>query len=141
MNEMKIQILALAENELVIRTALVAFLLPLNPTNDELLEIKTICAEAVVNAIVHAYPHKKGNVEVQAKYDEKRIVYLTITDEGIGMDHIQEKRQSFVTTKETEEHSGMGFTIMETFSDSMKVTSVIHQGTTVQLTRALHDFQ
>lgn len=140
MNQLKMQVLAFTENELVIRTALVAFLLPLNPTNDEILEMKTICAEAVVNAIVHAYPQVKGYVDVSITSDNRRVE-LIIKDYGIGMTDIDTKRSSFVTTKSDEEHSGMGFTIMETFSDTMKVESTINEGTTVTLVRYLHDIQ
>ena len=140
MNQLQMKTIALVENELVIRTALVAFVFPLTPTNDEIMEIKTICAEAVVNAIVHAYPQEKGNITVHITTDNRRVE-IVIQDEGIGMSDIENKRASFVTTKSDQEHSGMGFTIMETFSDMMKVESTLNEGTTVTLVRYLHDIQ
>ena len=140
MNQLQLKTIAYPENELVIRTALVAFLLPLNPTNDELLEIKTICAEAVVNAIVHAYPVEKGMLSVTITIENRRVE-LVIEDQGMGMSDIDTKRSSFITTKSDDEHSGMGFTIMETFSDYMKVESTLDEGTTVTLVRYLHDIQ
>lgn len=139
MNEMKITCHAKIENEAVIRTALVAFLLPLNPTTDELTELKTICAEAVVNAMIHAYPEEKGMIEVQVQYNEERFVTLKIQDFGIGMSDVLQAKQSFFTTKEQEEHSGMGFTIMETFSDRLDVFSKQEQGTTIVLSKQLYD--
>ena len=140
MNQLYMEILSKEENELVVRTALIAFLLPLNPTNDELLELKTICAEAVVNAIVHAYPNEEGFIMITIRY-ENRKVELIIEDEGIGMEDIDQYRTTFFSTKANEEHSGMGFTIMESFSDEMKVESEVGMGTTITLIKQLHDIQ
>ncbi|MDD6466701.1 MAG: anti-sigma F factor [Erysipelotrichaceae bacterium] len=139
MNQLKLSCLANIENETIIRTTLVAFLLPLNPTTDELMELKTICAEAVVNAIIHGYPDEKGLIEIQMSYDDHKIVTLQIQDYGIGIKDIELAKQSYYSTKEQEEHSGMGFTIMETFSDQLDVRSILHQGTIVTLTKQLYD--
>ena len=140
MNYIEMKTKALSENELVIRTALIAFLLPLNPTNDEMLELKTICSEAVVNVIVHAYPLEKGDVVVKLSYENRRVE-MTIEDFGIGILDLENKRNSFVTSKEQDEHCGMGFTIMETFSDDMTITSKVNEGTKITLVRYLHGIE
>lgn len=140
MNYMEIRTKAISENELVIRTALIAFLLPLNPTNDELLELKTICAEAVVNVIVHAYPNEIGDIRIRVCYEERKVEMI-IEDFGIGILDIDNQREVFVTTKEQEEHCGMGFTIMETFSDDMLVETKVNEGTKITLIRCLHGIE
>ena len=140
MNYMEIRTKAISENELVIRTALIAFLLPLNPTNDELLELKTICAEAVVNVIVHAYPNEIGDIRIRVCYEERKVEMI-IEDFGIGILDIDNQREVFVTSKEQEEHCGMGFTIMETFSDDMLVETKVNEGTKITLVRCLHGIE
>lgn len=140
MNYLEIRTKAISENELVIRTALIAFLLPLNPTNDELLELKTICAEAVVNVIVHAYPNEVGDIRVRLSYTN-RTIEMIIEDYGVGITNLEDKREVFVTSKEQEEHCGMGFTIMETFSDDIKIDTTMNKGTKITLIRSLHGIE
>ena len=140
MNYLEIRTRAISENELVIRTALIAFLLPLNPTNDEMLELKTICAEAVVNVIVHAYPNVIGDIRVRFSY-QNHTIEMIIEDYGVGIVDLDSKREVFVTSKEQEEHCGMGFTIMETFSDDMKIETTANEGTKVTLVRCLHGIE
>jgi stage II sporulation protein AB (anti-sigma F factor) len=137
-NEMHLQFSALSQNESFARVTVAAFIAQLDPTMDELTEIKTVVSEAVTNAIIHGYENDpKGVVYISVTIDEDRIVHITIRDEGVGIQNIDEARQPLFTTKPELERSGMGFTIMENFMDKVEIESYPSKGTTIRLTKHL----
>jgi stage II sporulation protein AB (anti-sigma F factor) len=136
-NEMKLQFSALSENESFARVTVAAFIAQLDPTMDELTEIKTVISEAVTNSIIHGYENdQNGIVYIEAKLGDG-IVHLTIRDEGIGIHNFEEARMPLYTTKPELERSGMGFTIMENFMDEVEVETNEEKGTTIHLTKYL----
>ena len=108
----------------------------MDPTLDEVGDIRTAVSEAVTNAIVHAYPDKLGKIVMKLRILEGGILELTVRDWGRGIDNVQQARQPLFTTG-GEERSGMGFTIMESFMDSLKVRSVAGRGTTVVMKKKI----
>lgn len=138
MNQMKLTFKSILENEAFARTSAVAFLMPLNPSVDEVMEIKTMIAEAIVNAMIHGYENvSDGEITLEMSYDEENCVYITVHDDGVGIANIEEAKQPLFTTKEHLERSGMGMTIMETFSDTFEVLSTLNQGTTLHIKKQL----
>ncbi|MFD2214166.1 anti-sigma F factor [Metabacillus endolithicus] len=136
-NEMNLQFSALSQNESFARVTVASFIAQLDPTMDELTEIKTVVSEAVTNAIIHGYDNDPSGIVYISVTLEDGIVQLTIRDEGIGITDIEEARQPLYTTKPELERSGMGFTIMENFMDEITVESLETRGTTVRLTKHL----
>lgn len=138
-NSMSIKFSALSQNESFARVTVAAFIAQLDPTLDELTEIKTVVSEAVTNAIIHGYENdSEGLVYISVTMDlEEQKVELTIRDEGIGIRDIEEARQPLYTTKPELERSGMGFTIMENFMDDIRIESIRGEGTKVTLTKNL----
>ena len=138
MNRMTLNFDAKLENEAFARTSAVAFLMPLNPTVDEIMEIKTILAEAVVNCMIHGYQgREEGQVRVSVSYDETHRVMIEVQDSGVGIEDITLARQPLYTTRADLERSGMGMTIMESFSDEFEICSHPGEGTTVRLVKQL----
>ena len=138
MNRMTLSFDAKLENEAFARTSAVAFLMPLNPTVDEIMEIKTILAEAVVNCMIHGYQgREEGQVRVSVSYDEPHRVTIEVQDSGVGIEDITLARQPLYTTRADLERSGMGMTIMESFSDEFEICSHPGEGTTVRLVKQL----
>ncbi|AIE60611.1 anti-sigma F factor [Bacillus methanolicus] len=136
-NEMNLQFSALSQNESFARVTVAAFIAQLDPTMDELTEIKTVVSEAVTNAIIHGYENDpKGIVYISVSIEDE-IVDMTIRDEGVGIKDIEEARQPLFTTKPDLERSGMGFTIMENFMDEVQVHSQPGKGTEVRLRKLL----
>ncbi|PYZ98501.1 anti-sigma F factor [Alteribacter lacisalsi] len=136
-NVMKLCFSAISENESFARVTVGAFIAKLDPTMDELTEIKTVVSEAVTNAIIHGYPNEEhGMVRIEAEIDEE-TVKITIQDEGVGMNNVEEARQPLFTSKPDLERSGMGFTIMENFMDDVEIRSEPMVGTTVRLQKRL----
>lgn len=136
-NRFKLSFSALSQNESFARVTVGAFVAQLDPTMDELTEIKTVVSEAVTNAIIHGYnenEHGMVHIEVELEEDTVRIV---IRDEGVGIHNIEEARQPLFTTKPELERSGMGFTIMENFMDEVDIQSEPMVGTTVTLVKQL----
>ena len=129
-NGMVLKIPSLSENESFSRVVVGAFAARLNPTIEEIADIKTAVSEAVTNCIVHAYKGKEGFIEIRASID-KRSITVEISDTGRGIEDIEQARQPFFSTVGGEERSGMGFTVMETFMDSVNVISQPGKGTTV----------
>ncbi|PTQ51615.1 MAG: Anti-sigma F factor [Brockia lithotrophica] len=121
-------------NEALARMAVAAFVAPLDPTLDELAELKTAVSEAVTNAIIHAYPDGGGWVSVEAVL-EGDLLTLVVRDEGVGIADVEEARQPLFTTRSDLERSGMGFVIMENFMDSVEVESSPGKGTVVRMTK------
>lgn len=136
-NEMRLDFPALKENESFARMVISAFLVPLNPTIEEMADVKTAVSEAVTNAIVHAYRKKSGMVRLQAFYRSDGMLIVDIRDHGCGIQDIQKAREPFFTTLESEERSGMGFTVMESFMDSVEVRSRPDEGTAVRMFKQL----
>lgn len=136
-NVMNIQFSARSENESFARVTVAAFIAQLDPTMDELTEIKTVVSEAVTNAIIHGYesdPNGMVSIKVET---EDGLVRMTIKDEGIGITNLDEARMPLYTTKPELERSGMGFTIMENFMDEVEIESSDGNGTTIHLTKLL----
>ncbi|UOE92450.1 anti-sigma F factor [Alkalihalobacillus sp. LMS39] len=136
-NHMEMQFSALSQNESFARVTVGAFVAQLDPTMDELTEIKTVVSEAVTNAIIHGYHNQPEGMVYISVTLEHDTVELMIKDEGIGIDNIDEARQPLFTTKPELERSGMGFTIMENFMDEINVSTEAMMGTTVYLKKHL----
>ena len=133
-NEMTMIVKAISENESFVRSSVASFCLPLNPTLDEITEIKTAVSEAVTNCVVHAYPQKTGDITIKVKLTENDV-YISITDQGVGIDNLEKAIEPFFTTKPDEERSGMGFTVIESFMDSFKLERNKGKGITVSMTK------
>lgn len=137
-NEMNLQFSALSQNESFARVTVASFIAQLDPTMDELTEIKTVVSEAVTNSIIHGYESDpNGVVYINVVLEPDGIVHLSIRDEGIGINNLDEARQPLFTSKPELERSGMGFTIMENFMDEVQVESQEGFGTTIRLTKHL----
>ncbi|KPL59718.1 anti-sigma F factor [Rossellomorea sp. SC111] len=137
-NEMNIQFSSLSQNESFARVTVASFIAQLDPTMDELTEIKTVVSEAVTNAIIHGYDNRpNGTVYISVIMEEDGFIDMTIRDEGIGIGDVEEARQPLYTSKPELERSGMGFTIMENFMDEIEVSSHPGTGTTVRLKKHL----
>ncbi|QIB69864.1 anti-sigma F factor [Aminipila butyrica] len=137
-NKVKIEFLSLSANESFARTAVAGFFAELDPTIEEIAEIKTSVSEAVSNAIIHGYKNEPtGVVSVECSYDEDRTIFLSVEDSGVGIEDIQKAREPLFTTGSTEERAGMGFTVMESFTDRVEVTSKPGEGTRVSMMKKL----
>ena len=137
-NEMTLTLLAISENEALARVAITGFIAQLDPTIDELSEFKTVVSEAVSNAIIHGYEEDgKGVVTVHAKREDD-IVTVSVMDKGVGIADVSQAMEPLFTTKSAMERSGMGFTIMDSFSDQLTVMSQWQQGTTVTFTKKFY---
>ncbi len=131
-NYFKMQIPAISENEAFARNTLSAFVLSLSPTVEELNDLKTAVSEAVTNCVVHAYDGD-GSVSIVAEIHDNEL-FVTISDNGKGIEDIEKAREPLYTSG-GDERSGMGFTIMESFMDSVEITSAPGQGTSVTMTK------
>lgn len=129
-NEVNMSFLSRSANEGFARTAVACFAAQLDPTLDEIGDVKTAVSEAVTNAIVHAYPKELGKVSLRVRLLADRTLEITIRDWGVGIPDVDKARTPLYTTG-NEERSGMGFTIMESFMDSLKVRSKEGKGTTL----------
>lgn len=136
-NEMSLQFSALSQNESFARVTVAAFIAQLDPTMDELTEIKTVVSEGVTNAIIHGYENDpNGIIYIQVSIEDN-LMEMTIKDVGLGIVDVEEARQPLFTTKPELERSGMGFTIMENFMDVVEVHSQPGRGTEVKLRKHL----
>ena len=131
-NEMKLEFLSKSENESFARIAVAAFVTQLDPSLEEIADIKTAVSEAVTNSIIHGYEEKEGIVKIECKLFANSIE-IEITDNGKGIEDIEKAREPLYTSKSEFERSGMGFTIMESFMDEVKVESVLGIGTKVTM--------
>ena len=136
-NEMKLQFSAMSQNESFARVTVAAFISQLDPTMDELTEIKTVVSEAVTNAIIHGYNSDSEGIVYISVAIENGFIELIIKDEGVGIQNVEEARQPLFTTKPELERSGMGFTIMENFMDDIEVQSQPGKGTEIRLRKHL----
>ena len=123
-NEMKLEFLSKSNNEAFARITVAAFVSSLDPTIEEISDIKTAVSEAVTNSIVHGYENKLGIVNVRCKIVDREVT-IEIADNGKGIENIEMAKQPLYTSKPSLERSGMGFTIMESFMDDLKVESVL----------------
>lgn len=133
-NYLKLEFLSLPENQAFARDTVAAFCLPLNPTLSQLSDVKTAVSEAVTNCTVHAYRGTQGIVTVECRTDEHSL-HISISDRGAGIADVNEAIQPFFTTLPSDERSGMGFTIMQTFMDEFSVKSERGAGTLVCMTK------
>ena len=136
-NEIKCLFLSKSENEALARSIISGFLLPLDPDVEELADIRCAVSEAVTNCIVHAYRGKIGVITLTARCYEDRTLRIIISDKGCGIEDVAKARTPLFTTCPDEDRCGMGFSIMESFSDKLSVVSKPNSGTRVTLTRKL----
>ena len=135
-NEMKIEFLSKSNNEAFARIAVAAFASQLDPTIEEIADIKTAVSEAVTNAIIHGYAERKGIVKMRCQIIDQELI-IEISDNGQGIENIQLAKQPLYTTKPNLERSGMGFTIMESFMDEVEIESIVGMGTKVTMKKKI----
>ena len=135
-NYVTMEFLSRSSNESFARMAAAGFAAQLDPTLDELGDIKTAVSEAVTNAIVHAYPEKLGKIVIKMRILEGQVLELVVRDWGCGIPDVERARQPLYTTG-GEERSGMGFTIMESFTDRLQVKSSPGKGTSVTMRKRI----
>ena len=135
-NSASVKILNIPENVSLARIITTGFIAQLDPTVSETSEIKTAVSEAVTNAIIHGYDGTVGEVELKLSNEGNKIT-IEISDNGIGINDVQAVRKPMFTTKPEMERSGLGFTVMESFMDTVEVKSAPGEGTTVTLTKTL----
>ena len=135
-NEMKLEFISKSANEAFARITVAAFASQLDPTIEELADIKTAVSEAVTNCIIHGYDKKQGIVKIFARLKENEIL-IEISDKGKGIENIDIAKEPLYTTKPNLERSGMGFTIMESFMDEVDVESVVGLGTKVTMKKVI----
>ncbi len=134
-NMMKIEFLSKSENESFARVAVAAFASQLDPTIDEITDVKTAVSEAVTNSIIHGYGKEEGIVKIQAFIQGNELTVI-VSDEGVGIDNVELAMQPLYTSRPDLERSGMGFTVMESFMDSLKVQSEKGKGTEIIMKKA-----
>ncbi len=137
-NEMKLEFISKSTNEAFARVAVAAFASQLDPTIEELADIKTAVSEAVTNCIIHGYETKQGIVKIVAKLKGNEII-IEISDQGKGIENVEIAKEPLYTTKPNLERSGMGFTIMESFMDKMEVESIVGLGTKVTMSKIIKE--
>ena len=137
LNEIKLSFPSRSSNEGFARAALSAFVTPLDPTIEELADIKTAVSEAVTNAIVHGYPDGIGTVYIHAKLLEKGKLLIRVRDTGCGIENVEQAMEPMFTPCQSGERSGLGFAVMQAFMDRVKVRSHPGKGTTVTLEKTI----
>lgn len=135
-NEMKLEFISKSSNEAFARISIAAFAAQLDPTIEELSDIKTAVSEAVTNCIIHGYENKQGIVKIIARLKEDEII-IEVSDNGKGIENVDIAKEPLYTTKPNLERSGMGFTIMENFMDKMDVESIVGLGTKVTMSKKI----
>ena len=137
-NKMSVRFSAVGVNEAFARSAAAAFVAAVDPTLEELTEIKTGVSEAVSNSIIHGYKEDPaGIVEMECSVSDDRRVTIVIRDWGVGIEDVEKAREPMFTTGKADERSGMGFTVMESFMDRLEVVSQAGEGTTVTMSKRL----
>ena len=135
-NEMQLEFISKSKNEAFARISVAAFAAQLDPTVEEISDIKTAVSEAVTNCIIHGYEDTEGIVKIICKIIGNSIT-IEISDTGKGIENIEEARKPLYTSKPNLERSGMGFTIMESFMDEMKIESIVGLGTKVTMKKLI----
>lgn len=133
-NHMKVFFDAKSVNESFARMVVMGFMTDMNPTMDELQDVKTAVSEAVTNAIIHGYQNEDKQVEMSCVREGQKLT-ITVTDHGVGIEDVKQARQPFFTTKPDMERSGMGFAFMEAFMDEIEVESKVGEGTRITMTK------
>lgn len=137
-NECKVRFPALSRNEGISRSAAAAFALQCDPTVEEIAAVKTAVSEAVTNAIVHGYRNVNGCVEMTMKLFSDNTLYIQVRDKGEGIDDVEQAMQpTFTTAPDDEERSGLGFTVMQSFMDKVRVHSAKGRGTSVVMEKKI----
>ena len=137
-NEMTLEILSKSNNEAFARVTVAAFVSSLDPTIEEIADIKTAVSEAVTNCIIHGYEDKEGIIKINCKIDKRKLI-VEISDNGKGIENIDIAKEPLYTTKAELERSGMGFTIMESFMDELKVESILGLGTKITMVKNIKE--
>lgn len=135
-NEMKLEFLSKSCNEAFARIAVAAFASQLDPTIEEIADIKTAVSEAVTNSIIHGYENAEGIVKLHCMLKDNNLI-VEVSDTGVGIDDINIAKEPLYTSKPNLERSGMGFTIMQSFMDDLKIESVINLGTKVTMKKEI----
>ena len=135
-NYLKTEFGAKSINESIARVIVAGFVMPLDPTLEQMADIKTSVSEAVTNSIIHGYEDCEGSVFMELKV-ENRLLTVIIKDNGIGIEDIEKAREPLYTSKPECDRSGMGFTVMESFMDSLHIESIPGMGTTIVMTKQL----
>lgn len=135
MNKIELKFSACIENEPFVRTAVAAFVLPLNPDLDELSEVKTVVSEAVSNAIIHGYNYDSSKDVYLKALISGNVLEIIVQDYGVGIENVDEALKASFTTREDQERAGMGFSIMQTLSDKFEIRSQKDIGTRVILNK------
>ena len=138
-NEMKLSFPSKSVNEAFARAAVSAFITVLDPTVGELSDLKTAVSEAVTNCVVHGYRRQSGTITVSGKITEDRRVIIRIRDSGVGIEDVKKAMEPLFTTAPDEERAGLGFAVMQSFCDRVRVTSKPGKGTTVTLEKRISD--
>lgn len=136
-NEFKCEFPAVSSNESLARAALSAFLIPSDPTAQELADLRTVISEAVTNAIVHGYRNCSGEISICLRMLPERVLYIRVSDKGCGIPDIEKAMTPLYTTAPEEERAGLGFAIMQEFTDKLHVRSSAGTGTTLIMRRKL----
>ncbi|MBO5266291.1 MAG: anti-sigma F factor [Ruminiclostridium sp.] len=137
-NYMKMTISGQSKNEALARMCVSAFAAQLDPTIEEISDIKAAVSEAVTNCIVHAYPDKIGDIFIELKIIGEDTIYIKIKDKGIGIPDVKKAMEPLFTTSPETERAGLGFAVMESFMDRLSVRSKEGSGTTVIMTKRLN---
>lgn len=135
-NEMKLSFPAKSANESFARSAVSAFVMQLDPTISQLSDIKTSVSEAVTNCIVHGYKQQGGTIYIQVRISDDGVVIIRIRDKGCGIEDIEKAMEPLFTTA-GDERAGLGFAVMQSFMDSIKVRSKLSEGTTVTMKKRI----
>ena len=138
-NEMKLEFISKSNNEAFARIAVAAFASQIDPSIEELADIKTAVSEAVTNSIIHGYEEYDGIIKIECKLYEKTIE-IEISDSGKGIEDINVAREPLYTSKPDLERSGMGFTIMESFMDEVRVESIVGMGTKISMKKTIKKY-
>ena len=136
-NNVELLFEAKSENEAFARVVAAAFVTYLDPTLEEIGDIKTAVSEAVTNSIVHGYRGTLGTVSIHARFFDDGLLTIKVSDKGCGIPDVEKAREPLYTSAPEEERSGLGFSVMESFTDKLKVRSTVGKGTTVTLQRRL----
>ncbi len=140
-NYMTLRVKAVPINESFVRGVVAGFTVPCDPTIDVINDVRTAVSEAVTNCVVHAYSGSgEGDILIEGVLNDN-LLTISVSDYGKGIDNVEKAMEDFFTTKESEERSGLGFTIMKSFMDSLKVVSEKGAGTTVTMTKKLTDVE
>lgn len=135
-NEIEIVLSSNPKNEAVARVSVSSFIMELNPSMSELTDVRTAVSEAVTNSIIHGYENKKGRIYIKCAIKD-RTVYISIEDRGVGIKDVEKAMLPLYTSKPELERSGMGFTVMQTFMDSLEVISEENKGTKVFMEKSI----